>query len=107
MTAAIGRPIAKPEILNQRVHSESIPIYFRQFEGISEIFEQSIKDRNVPILPSMTIFADAARVRVCFNDRNNKRSLFRTADTPLEAIEAINTALITGNTDWRAPKPRR
>ncbi len=107
MNAKIGRSLSRPQTSKQKSNGESTPEYFKQFEGISEIFWEASKARNVPLFPSVTIFADGARVRVCFCDRNKRRSLFRTGETPLEAIEAINTALMTDRADWRPSKRQK
>ncbi len=107
MNATIGRSVSRPVTSKHKGGSASTPIFFQQFEGISEIFQDARESRNTPILPSVTIFGDDDKVRVCFNDRSNKRSLFRSGETPMQALEAINTAIITGSADWRKTKPRR
>ncbi len=104
MAATIGRPVSRPATSKHKGSSESTPDFFQQFEGIADLFMEASKARNVPLLPSVTIFGDGNRVRVCFCDRNKRRSLFRTGETPLEALEAINTAIMTDHADWRPSK---
>lgn len=52
---------------------------------------------------TLTVFVEDGKVKVCLNDRNSNSSLFRAADTLLEALQSLNEALApTGHADWRA-----
>ena len=105
MEGTIGREVKRPKEAKHRKSFGSIPTFFQKYEGISEIFQEAINSANQPLLPSITIFADGNSLRVCFADRRLKRSMFRTGKTPGEALEAIDTAIITGRADWRPQKP--
>lgn len=101
MSKEIGRAIARPTPATHKAGSESIPEWYRQFPAIYEIFKECGKSSKVPLLPSITVFAAGNSVRVCFRDREKKRSLFRTAETPMIALEAIDAAISTGTPGWR------
>jgi len=51
---------------------------------------------------TISLWIEDSKVKVCLNDKNCKRSLYRAGDTVLEAIESLEEALADEATcDWR------
>lgn len=79
----------------------AIPEWYHQYPEILELFRESSKGTEFTQLPSITIFAVAGGVRVCLADRKRKRSLFRSGETPGDALRAICACISADNADWR------
>ncbi len=86
----------------------AIPEWYHQYPEILELFRESSKGTEFAQLPSITIFAVAGGVRVCLCDRKRNRSIFRSGETPGDALRSICAAISGGNADWRPKRtPRR
>lgn len=86
----------------------AIPEWYNQYPEILELFRDSGEGTQFAQLPSITIFAVAGGVRVCLCDRKRNRSIFRSGQTPGDALRSICEALNSGRADWRPKRsPRR
>lgn len=70
---------------------------------VEHLRDSSWEDGSTRERSTLTVFVEDGKVKVCLNDRNSNSSLFRAADTLLEALQSLNEALApTGHADWRA-----
>lgn len=49
----------------------------------------------------MSVFLEDGRVKVCLNDRDTARTLWRSADGVEDALILLETAIVDGTADWR------
>lgn len=108
MTARNGSQNRSLETANHISPRIAIPEWYSQYPEILELFRESSKGTEFAQLPSITIFAVAGGVRVCLCDRKRNRSIFRSGETPGDALRSICAAIMAGNADWRPKRsPRR
>jgi len=50
---------------------------------------------------TLIVCAEEGQVKMCLSDRETNRVLWRSGDTVLEALEAMEKALEHGAKDWR------
>jgi hypothetical protein len=86
----------------------AIPKWYDQYPEICELMRESSTGTEFAQMPSITIFAVSGGVRVCLCDRKRNRSIFRSGETPGDALRAICEAISSGRADWRPKRsPRR
>jgi len=107
MVNRIGRSVSRPSEVNTIRTEKSIPEWYQRFPAIYDIFLDCCKVSENPQLPTITVFAAGSSVRVCLCDRSKGRSIFRTGETPIDALEAIDEALTSQKPDWRKSRRTR
>lgn len=53
---------------------------------------------------TLLFFVEDAAIKVCINDRENNRSLFRRSGSIWGALDAVEEAIGGGSADWKAKK---
>lgn len=70
---------------------------------IVEHLTEAVWDDGKPrVTSTLTVFVEDGCLKVSLNDRDQCRSLYASAESVQGAIKAIEEALATGATDWRA-----
>lgn len=49
----------------------------------------------------LSVFIEDGRVKVCLNDRDAARTLWRSADGIEDAVALLDLAIVDGTADWR------
>lgn len=75
-------------------------------EWLTLVMDEQGPRRTATVL----FFAEDGEFKACVHDREGERSLFRSASTVVELLEALEKTLARGGSDWRdkrSPGARR
>lgn len=103
----IGRDlklVTADELLKQQ---PVVPAWYSRWPNVYKYVLNVATTHAGKPLPSLTIFAQGGRVRICFCDRVLWRSVFRTGDSFEECMARLNEAFATSDVDWRKSVQKR
>ena len=78
-----------------------LTVFGGPWPGLSE-YMATVTHRGKPRdLATITLFAESGKLKVCLNDKDTDRVLFRSGDTLEEAMDALEEACRSDRADWR------
>lgn len=70
----------------------------------SYVFQETYPEGGYRNTSTILFFLERGFLKVCLNDRENNRSLFRTGDSVDACFDALEEALAGDTADWKAKR---